>query len=92
MEYFQRGQEAVERNNLRGGLVYYETFLERYPGDYENTVVAEYWAANIHRKMGEEDTARQLFNELLEKEDELRGQVPDWPFVLSRRVLEEMDA
>lgn len=91
MEYFQRGQEAIEGNNLTEGLVYYETFLERYPDDYENGVVAEYWVANIQRKMGNADTARQLFNELLAKEDSLQGQVADWPFVLSRRVLEEMD-
>ncbi|WP_041398274.1 hypothetical protein [Spirochaeta africana] len=90
MEYFQRGQDEVDRRNFRGGLAYYETFLERYPDDIENGVVAEYWVAFIHHKMGERETAIAGFTELLAQEDELQGRVPEWPFILSRRVLEEM--
>lgn len=90
MEYFQLGQEEFERNNLLGSLAYYETFIERFPSDYANRVVAEYWVANINRKQGNSARALELFQDLLAKEDELRGRVPEWPFVLSRDFVEEL--
>ncbi|THB66110.1 MAG: hypothetical protein D6B26_03130 [Spirochaetaceae bacterium] len=90
MEFFQRGQEEVEADNLEAALMYYETFLDRYPNDYANAIIAEYWVAFIQHKKGKKAESVKLFHELLSKEAELSGRVPEWPFVLSRRVLEEM--
>ena len=92
MEMFQLGQEAVNDDQLQRGLAYYETFLERYPADAENGVIAEYWAAFIHHKMGDDATAIERFNLLLDQEASLAGRVPDWPFILAKRVLEELGA
>lgn len=91
-ELFQRGQEALDANRYEVALQYYETFLERFPNDRANGAEARYEIAFIHYKMDDWDTARRLFNELIDTYDrEDAADLPAWPRVLSLRILEIMD-
>lgn len=96
-ELFQLAQEEViERNNYKAAMVYYQTFLQRYPDDIQGQVIAEYEIAFLYHKMGEDETAIRLFEALLEKYEGPNADVlPQWPEVLSRKVLslirEEME-
>ena len=91
-EIFQRGQEALDAGRYEVALQYYETFLERFPDDRTNIAEAHYEIAFIHYKMDDWETARTLFNQLIDKyeTDEAEG-FPAWPRVLALRVLEVMD-
>jgi outer membrane protein assembly factor BamD (BamD/ComL family) len=88
-ELFQLAQEEViERNNYKAAMVYYQTFLQRYPDDIQGQVIAEYEIAFLYHKLGEDETAIRLFEALLEKYEEPDADVlPQWPEVLSRKVL-----
>lgn len=88
-EIFQRAQEAViERNNYKAAMVYYKTFLERYPNDIQNRVIAEYEIAFLYHKMGDDETAVRLFKELLQKyEGENSAVLPQWPRVLAEKLI-----
>ncbi len=92
-ELFQRAQEAVvERNDYETALSYYRTFLERYPDDVQRVVEAEYEIAFIHYKLGEYETARRQLNELIARYESDQSQIlPQWPLILSRKVLEKID-
>jgi outer membrane protein assembly factor BamD (BamD/ComL family) len=96
-ELFQLAQEEViERNNYKAAMVYYQTFLQRYPDDIQGQVIAEYEIAFLYHKMGEDETAIKLFEALLDKYEGPNADVlPQWPEVLSRKVLtlirEEME-
>ena len=91
-EIFQRGQEALDAGRYAVALQYYETFLQRFPDDVANIAEARYEIAFIHYKMGDWDTARELFLRLIDKyETEAAAAYPAWPRVLALRVLEVMD-
>lgn len=88
-ELFQRGQEAVvDYEDYKTALHYYETFLERYPEDLQNRVIAQYEIAFIYYKMEKYDAAEERFNELLgEYQGEAVRVLPQWPKVLSEKLL-----
>ena len=88
-EFFQRAQTAVvERNDYKSALVYYRTFLERYPEDLPNVVAAEYEIAFIYYKLGDYDTAETLFRKLLERYSvDQDTALPSWPQILTEKFL-----
>ena len=67
MELIQRGQEASDRNRYTASLRYYHAILERFPQDIDSICAAEYEIAFIHYKQKRYETARTLFNQLLER-------------------------
>ncbi len=92
-ELFQRAQEAVvERNDYETALRYYQAFLQRFPDDVQRVVEAEYEIAFLHYKMGEYDEAKRMFNELIARYEGDQAKIlPQWPLILSRKVLEKIE-
>ncbi len=92
-EYFQRAQEAVINNQYETALAYYEAVLERFPDDPETRVAARYEIAFINYKMGNEEKALELFNELLARyEEDDADQLPQWPRVLAVKVRDNIQS
>jgi outer membrane protein assembly factor BamD (BamD/ComL family) len=92
-EYFQRAQEAVDANRYETALAYYETVIERFPDDPATQVSARYEIAFINYKMGNEERATELFNELIARYNEPDSQqLPQWPKVLAEKVLEKIQS
>ncbi len=94
IEYFQRAQKiASEDENYKLATKYYRTFIERYPDDIQRIVEAKYEIAFLSYKQGNNDLARQQFEELLSYyEDEGSQVLPRWPQVLAKRVMENMES
>lgn len=93
-EFFQKAQEAVvERNDYETALKYYQAFLERFPDDVQKTVEAEYEIAFIYYKLENFDSARSGFDALLAKYAADGSEIlPQWPRILSEKVLTRMDS
>jgi outer membrane protein assembly factor BamD (BamD/ComL family) len=91
-EFFQKAQEAVvERTDYNTALIYYQTFLERYPDDIQRSVEAEYEIAFIRYKQGDLETAETLFSNLLARYEEEGAEVlPQWPLTLSVKIMEKL--
>jgi outer membrane protein assembly factor BamD (BamD/ComL family) len=69
-ELVQRAQEASDRNRYRLSLGYYETILERFPGDINYVCEAEFEIAHIHYKQKRYDLAESELRELLARYDQ----------------------
>ena len=87
-ELVQRAQEASDRNKYKVSLQYYETIIERFPFDTDNTFAAEYEIAFIHYKQKKYDMAKIEFTDLLERyntpDEEL---LPPQFKILSQKIL-----
>ena len=94
IEYFQRAQKiASEDDNYKLAKRYYQTFIQRYPDDIQRIVEAKYEIAFLSYKQGNDELARQQFDELLSYyEDEGAQVLPRWPQVLATKVLEKMES
>ena len=93
-ELFQRAQEAVvERSDYATALVYYQTFLDRYPDDLQRGVEAEYEIAFIHYKLRNTELATQQFEQLLQRYKAEGAEVlPRWPKALAEKLLGKIKA
>ena len=91
MELIQRGQEASDRNRYSSALQYYDTLIERFPQDIDFICAAEYEIAFIHYKQKKYDSARLLFNNLLERYNTPDAELLPPQFkILSEKVLERI--
>jgi outer membrane protein assembly factor BamD (BamD/ComL family) len=88
-EMFQRAQEAVDEENWEAALVYYETFLERFPNDNANRAAAKYEVAFIYYRTGDLAAAEELFEALLQDYEDpaLAPELPQWPRILATKLL-----
>ena len=92
MEMFQRAQEAVEVERWELALRYYETFIDRFPDERGAIAEAEYEIAFIAYKQERYVESIALFEAILRKyEEDETGMLPEWPRVLSLRLLEIID-
>lgn len=64
-DYFQRAQEAAERNNYELALNYYIKFKEAFPDNVEKNIWATYEMAIMHHKLGRDTRALELLNEVI---------------------------
>ncbi len=88
-QMFQQAQENVDQGDYENALRYYEEFIRRNPADTGGITEAEYEIAFIAYKREEYDLAERRFTELLDKYENVPdGSLPDWPRILSRRLLE----
>ncbi len=88
MEFFRRGQEATDARRWDAALTYYEVFLERHPDDLHYGPAAQYEIAFIYYKRGDYSVAERKFQDLLARYDSPESdQMPDWPRILSERLL-----
>ena len=92
LQYFQRAQDAISRNNdYDTALEYYRTFIRRHPDNAEKVVEAEYEIAFIYYKRGYTETAEKMFKNLLSYyEGEGAEVLPPWPRVLAEKLLEDI--
>jgi outer membrane protein assembly factor BamD (BamD/ComL family) len=87
-ELVQRAQEASDRNRYNVSLEYYETILDRFPGDMEYVCTAEYEIAFIHYKQKKYDIAKTEFNSLLARYDSPDEELLPPQFkILSQKIL-----
>ena len=91
-ELIQRAQEASDRNRYEVSLQYYETIIERFPFDIDNTIAAEYEIAFIHYKQKKYDLAKVEFTDLLERyntpDEEL---LPPQFKILSHKIMDKIE-
>jgi outer membrane protein assembly factor BamD (BamD/ComL family) len=91
-EMFQRAQDAVDESRWDLARRYYEEFIVRYPDLRGQIVEAEYEIAFITYKEERYEESRDLFEAILaEYEADNSGQLPDWPRILSERLIEIID-
>lgn len=92
-ELFQRAQEAADKSNWNAALVYYQTFLDRYPDDLQNVASARYEIAFIHYRLDKLKVSQQEFNDLLAMYSGPNAdKLPQWPKVLATDILKKIDA
>ncbi|TVR72375.1 MAG: hypothetical protein EA427_03295 [Spirochaetaceae bacterium] len=92
MEMFQRAQEAVDQERWEVGLQYYEEFIRRFPDDRGAIMEAEYEIAFIAYKQKDYDLSRRRFEAILATyEADQAGALPEWPRVLSERLIQVID-
>lgn len=91
VEYFQKAQEAINsRNDYKTALIYYNTFLERFPQDTK-TVEALYEIAFIYYKRGDLEEAETRYSDLVSRYRAPGGEsLPRWPYILAVKHLEEI--
>ena len=92
MEMFQRAQEASDDGRYELALRYYREFIDRFPDDRGSIIEAQYEIAFIAYKQEQFDTAEERFRAILASytADE-GGSLPEWPRVLSEKLLEIID-
>ncbi|MDC7228063.1 MAG: tetratricopeptide repeat protein [Spirochaetales bacterium] len=88
-EYFQEAQTAsAEYEDYETALLYYNTFIERYPNETLLVIEAEYEIALLYYKMEDNETALRLFNGIINKYNQPEAaMLPAWPEVLSKKLI-----
>ena len=89
-EFFQEAQTAAtEYKDYEKALLYYNTFIERYPNEPLLVIEAEYEIAMLYYKMEDNNTALKLFNGILDKYQQPEAaMLPAWPEVLSKKLID----
>ncbi len=86
-QFFQRAQEASDNGNYELALRYYATFKERFPEELERDLWASYEIAFLHHKMGKDERALELLDELLEQYAlDASVAYPQGPRILAEKV------
>ena len=88
-EYFQDAQqESSAHDNYNAALLYYQTFINRYPKDNSRVAEAQYEIAFLHYKKGQLQLARSLFQKLVDEYKQPSADaLPRWPLVLSNKLI-----
>jgi outer membrane protein assembly factor BamD (BamD/ComL family) len=90
--FFQRGQEASDGYHWNDALLFYTTFLERFPENVPDGLAARYESAFINYKMGRTEKAVELFQDVLKRYKDMSEpfSVPQWPRVLADKMLKKL--
>jgi len=91
--YFQRAQIASDRNDFELAQRIYYKLLETGITDPFYVVSAKYEIAFLNYKLGKREEAIQNFEEILKtyyEDPAWEGRVPQWPQVLSKRLLQKL--
>jgi outer membrane protein assembly factor BamD (BamD/ComL family) len=91
-EIFQRAQDAVDRGNYSLGMTYYSLVQEKYPDDTAHGVWASYEIAFLYHKMGKNETALSLVDQLLDKYGKEGDALPPAPRVLAQKLKARLEA
>jgi outer membrane protein assembly factor BamD (BamD/ComL family) len=92
-EIFQRAQDATDRGDYPLGIRYYSVVETTYPEDINHLTWASYEIAVSYHKMGRNELALSLVNDLLDKYAKDAAALPPAPRVLALKLkarLEEM--
>jgi len=85
-ELFQRGQEAADKGKYELGISYYSLVEKNYPDDTNHVIWASYEIAFLYHKLGKNDTALSLVNDLLARYVKDDGTFPPSPKVLASKL------
>jgi len=85
-EIFQRAQDASDRGAYPLGIRYYSLMQTSYPDDVNHLTWASYEIAFLYHKMGKNDTALSLINDLLDKYAKEGDALPPAPRVLATKL------
>jgi len=85
-ETFQRAQDAADRGDLEVALQYYTLFRKNHPDDRDRGAWASYEIAFLYHRMGRDDTALSLFNELLALYAKEGDALPPGPRILAEKL------
>ena len=89
--YFQRGIEAMDRDNYKLALSYYQAAQQKFPDDTYTNVWATYEIANIYYKMKKYENSLELLDGLiLLYEEDTAGVYPPAPLILARIVKDKI--
>jgi tetratricopeptide (TPR) repeat protein len=93
LQFFQRAQEEAESEDWEDALYYYQTYIDRYPDDLPNIMMARYEIAFINYKQEKYQEAIAGFEEILDfyENTTLPLDFPLWPRVLSRKMIESIE-
>jgi hypothetical protein len=91
--FFQKAQEEADLYHWDNALLYYTTFLDRFPDDLANGLAARYEIAFISYKKGNEAEALRLFRDLQARYKEVKDpfSVPQWPKVLADKLVKKLE-
>jgi outer membrane protein assembly factor BamD (BamD/ComL family) len=83
----QAAQGAADKGNYALALEYYRAVRDRFPGETERFLWASYEIAFINHKMGNDEEAIRLLDELVKSyADRNDPALPQGPLVLARKV------
>jgi tetratricopeptide (TPR) repeat protein len=86
-QYFQRAIEASDKDNYSLAMKYYEAFQAKFPDDAARNIWASYEIALLHHKLGDDDKAIELFDQVLARyENQPAAALPPGPRVLAEKV------
>ena len=91
-EIFQRAQDAVDRGNYSLGMTYYSLVQEKYPDDKAHGAWAFYEIAFLYHKMGKNETALSLIDQLLDQYGKEGDALPPAPHVLAQKLKARLEA
>jgi outer membrane protein assembly factor BamD (BamD/ComL family) len=91
-EIFQRAQDAADRSDYSLAIAYYSLTVKSYPDDTAHIVWASYEIAFLDHKMGKNDTALSLVNELLDRYAKEGDALPAAPRVLAEKLKTRLEA
>lgn len=90
--YIHMGQQSAIEGYSNEALLYFTTYIERYPDDITQVIVAEYEIAHIHYKAERFTLAKELFTAILSKYDQEYAELlPAWVRILSEQLLEKIN-
>jgi len=91
-EIFQRAQDAVDRSNYSLGMTYYSLVQEKYPDDKAHGAWASYEIAFLYHKMGKNETALSLIDQLLDQFAKEGDALPAAPHLLAQKLKARLEA
>jgi len=91
-QILQKAQEASDAGKYKLALRYYQLFLEKYPEERERSLWARYEIALLHHKMGDDETALNLFNELIQMYAGGGEGLPQGPWILAKKAVAKIEA
>lgn len=91
-EIFQRAQDAVDRSNYSLAMTYYSLVQEKYPDDKAHGAWASYEIALLYHKMGKNETALSLIDQLLDQYAKEGGALPPAPLVVAQKLKARLEA
>jgi outer membrane protein assembly factor BamD (BamD/ComL family) len=91
-EIFQRAQDASDKSDYSLAVTYYSLTAKNYPDDAAHIAWASYEIAFLYHKMGKNDTALSLVNDLLDRYAKAGDTLPAAPRVLAEKLKTRLQA
>ncbi|MGO9308810.1 MAG: hypothetical protein ACLQDL_07295 [Spirochaetia bacterium] len=91
-EIFQRAQDASDRGDYLLGIRYYSLIPTSFPDDVVHMTWSSYEIAFLYHKMGKNDKALSLFNDLLDTYAKEGDTLPPAPKILATKLKARLEA